>query len=309
MIRIMLLAFLILLVKEVNGQETKVKKHENVIYGMISGMALLMDVYEPEHGNGIGVIYIPGSGFGLWQVYQRVYNQLPLKDDYFLDKDYSGKWAQELVNKGYTVFVINHRFSPRFHFPDGLEDCRRAVRFIRYNAKQFNIDPNHIGAMGHSSGGYLAAMLGVYDQVYLNVDKSPIDSVSSKVQAVTTLAANLILSDINQMGEPDVEMYLHRVQATLNYMGELPEHKDGQYVSSGKYAGASPVDHISKGDAAFLIYSSDNDPIAPQRQATTMYNKLKEAGVESKLVIDPKSGHAPKPDMNEVDKWFKKYFK
>jgi hypothetical protein len=37
-------------------------KH-NVVYGMYSGLALLMDVYEPEEPNGYGVIFISGSGW------------------------------------------------------------------------------------------------------------------------------------------------------------------------------------------------------------------------------------------------------
>ena len=37
----------------------------NVVYGMVSGAALLMDVYTPTgERNGFGVIVVPGSGFG-----------------------------------------------------------------------------------------------------------------------------------------------------------------------------------------------------------------------------------------------------
>jgi hypothetical protein len=34
----------------------------NVIYGMYSGLALLLDVHYPETPNGYGVIFISGSG-------------------------------------------------------------------------------------------------------------------------------------------------------------------------------------------------------------------------------------------------------
>lgn len=39
------------------------KVEKNVVYGMFSGLALLMDVYYPEDPNGIGLLVIPGSGF------------------------------------------------------------------------------------------------------------------------------------------------------------------------------------------------------------------------------------------------------
>src|SRR5260370_17239248 len=47
----------------------------NVLYGMYSGLALLMDVYYPEKPNGYGVVFI--SGFG-WHANQE-YNSEPLK--------------------------------------------------------------------------------------------------------------------------------------------------------------------------------------------------------------------------------------
>ena len=40
--------------------EARVEK--NVIYGMYSGLALLMDIHYPEQPNGYGVIHISGSG-------------------------------------------------------------------------------------------------------------------------------------------------------------------------------------------------------------------------------------------------------
>ena len=35
----------------------------NVVYGMYSGAALLLDVYKPTEPNGYGIIYVSGSGW------------------------------------------------------------------------------------------------------------------------------------------------------------------------------------------------------------------------------------------------------
>ena len=288
-------------------QTSKIIKHENVIYGMISGMALLMDVYQPEKTNHLGIVYIPGSGFGAPSPYQKVYNQVPLKDDYLLDADYSGKWIHILNDKGYTVFVINHRFIPRFHFPDIFYDCQRAVRFIRYNAKTYDIDANHIGAMGQSSGANLCSMLGVTDTTIIHPE-SPIDSVSSKVQAVVALAAPFVLSEFAKSTDtlPATKYYF---QIMLGYLGELPEVKNNEYILSGKYAQASPISYVTSDDAPIMVYYSENDPIIPPRQAMMMCKKLKDTGVPYKEIRNPDQGHAPIPDMNEVDNWFKQYLK
>jgi len=286
-------------------QTSKVTKYENVVYGMISDMALLMDVYQPTNSNHIGIVFIVGSGWGYWA--QQVYNHIPLKDDYFLDSNYSGKWAQALVDKGYTVFITNHRFAPGFHYPHIFYDCQRAVRFVRYNAKSYGIDPNHIGAIGHSPGANLSSMLGVKDTTIVNAENG-IDSFSSKVQAVVSLAAPFILSDCNKKADTAILNNL-LLKAISNYVGELPEEKNGEFILSGKYAEASPITYISKDDAAFLIYYSDNDPLIPPRQAPSFYNKLVQNNLPSKIVVCHNCEHQPIPDMNEVDMWLKKYLR
>lgn len=288
-------------------QSSKIKKTENEIYGMISGSALLMDVYQPVNSNHIGIIYIAGSGFGYFSIYQKVYNHPAIKDESSTDTAYSAKWVQELTSRGYTVFAINHRFAPRFGFPDPYYDCQRAVRYIRCNAKKFDIDPNHIGAMGHSSGGNLAAMLAVTDTIIVKAENK-IDSSSSRVQAVVTLAAPLILSDFNRKGDSTIVSNTD-LRIILAYIGELPPTSKGEFILSGKYAEASPISHITPDDSPILIYQSDDDPMIPTRQAVDMYQKLLDNKVPSKLMMVTKKGHVPEPDMNEVDNWFKKYLK
>jgi len=283
------------------SQTPKVTKHENVVYGMISGMALLMDIYQPANSNHIGIVYVVGSGWGYPNDYQKVYNQVPLKDDYFLDPEYTGKWIKSLTEKGYTVFVINHRFAPRFHFPDIFYDCQRAVRFIRYNAKKYGIDANKIGAMGHSSGANLSGMLGVTDTAIVKPENG-IDSMSSKVQAVVALAPPFVLSERNMI--PDTALANFYMRAVQNYVGDLSNYQNA--VSIDK---ASPISYVTNDDAPFLIYYSEDDPIVPAKQTELMCKKLKETRVPFKEFKKTNEGHNPIPDMKEVDSWFRKYLK
>ena len=48
-----------------------------------------------------------------------------------------------------------------FNIEDGIEDAKRAVRFVRYHAADYKISPNHIGITGASSGGHLSLVVGV----------------------------------------------------------------------------------------------------------------------------------------------------
>ena len=287
------------------AQVNKITKQENVIYGMVSGAALLMDIYQPSPSNHMGILVIPGSAYGY--VYEDFYGQQELKTDYLQDSNYLGKWAQALAQDGYTVFVINHRFAPAFHAPEIIADCRRAVRFIRFNAGKYAIDSKKIGAFGHSSGASLSAFLGVSDTIIQNTE-DPVERVSSKVQAVVTLAAPFDLSDFNKKADTAIDNSFD-LKMMESFMGELPPLNEDTFFLSGKYAAASPLAQVSKNAAPMLIYYSDNDPLIPQRQAQNMYRKLRENGVPSKIIMTTQTGHTPLPDMNEVDTWFREYLK
>jgi acetyl esterase/lipase len=65
-----------------------------------------------------------------------------------------------LAMKGYFVANVEYRLSGEAKWPAQIEDCKMAVRWLRANAAKYNIDPNHIGCMGSSAGGHLAACLG-----------------------------------------------------------------------------------------------------------------------------------------------------
>ena len=93
------------------GQEaarTEQRVESNVVYGMYSGLALLMDVYHPQKPNGYGLINIPGSAGHLPMAYDSPQLKSSPRNQFI---------ARPMVEAGYTVFVVNHRAAPRFHHP------------------------------------------------------------------------------------------------------------------------------------------------------------------------------------------------
>ena len=119
----------------------------------------------PGTPNGYGIIFIPGSGWGA----PPGLDATPLKEN-----SERHVYAGPLVAAGYTVFAVNHRAAPRFPYPAAVEDVQRAVRFVRYHATRYGVSPDRIGAMGGSSGGHLASLLGVLDGGGQAGDRSPI---------------------------------------------------------------------------------------------------------------------------------------
>jgi len=73
-------------------------------------------------------------------------------------------------------------------WPDQIHDCKAAIRWLRANAKDFNLDPDRIAVTGISSGGHLAAMLGTSGDVEsLDGELGDFPKVSSRVSCVVDL--------------------------------------------------------------------------------------------------------------------------
>ena len=250
----------------VSGQQPQ---DHNVVFGMASGAALLMDVYRPPAPNGLGIVLISGSAWGVFSPYRQGYESAQLKVDFA--KGYVADLGHALVGRGYTVFMVNHRFAPEFRYATIIADAQRAVRFIRAHAADYAIDPDHLGAAGHSSGGYLAAMLGLTEPTVDNPKNFPVEAQSSRVQAVVTLAAPFVMTE-NFFDLPLI------ARAMTNVMGALPDRDaHGRPLLTGAYAEASPVTYVSPEDAPFLIYHATADPTIPQQNAVQMYAALQAA--------------------------------
>ena len=113
----------------------------------INNPSLTVYAAPKEKATGAAVIICPGGG----------HNKLVITSE--------GKEAAEYFNSiGITAFVLKYRLFREDKSPytveNTLQDGRRAVRMVRQQAKQYNIDTNKIGMIGFSAGGELAAWVG-----------------------------------------------------------------------------------------------------------------------------------------------------
>jgi len=237
---------------------------KNVIYGMYSGLALLMDVHYPEKSNGLGVIFISGSG---WSA-RLGYRATPLKDEQV------GDWSPALLRAGYTMFAINHRATPRFHYPDPVEDVQRAVRFVRNHAKEYGIDPAKLGGMGGSSGGHLIGLVAMLGAGGNAGDADPVNREPATLQCVVMRAAPADLKTM--IGSSGIA-----TAAVVSFVGRLPmPSPEDQAV----YRAASPIAHVSASSPPTLLLHGDADDTVPYQQSVDMEAALRGANVPVKLV-------------------------
>ncbi|HHY86264.1 MAG TPA: alpha/beta hydrolase [Verrucomicrobia bacterium] len=63
------------------------------------------------------------------------------------------------ASKGYVTINVDYRLTGEAPFPACIEDVKCAVRWLRAHAAEYHVDPDRIGAYGHSAGAHLAMML------------------------------------------------------------------------------------------------------------------------------------------------------
>ena len=287
-------AALILVTGVARGQA---KVDKNVVVGMYSGLALVMDVHHPENPNGYAIVHVSGSGWARPLAYNAR----------LLSESQVNIYGRPLVEQGYTVFSLNHRATPRFQFPAPLEDVQRAVSFIRYHAAEYGIDPDRIGAVGGSSGGYLVSLLGVMDGDGDPDDTDPVNRVSAKVQTVVARAAPADMARIGTPSGREALALLLGARASQNL-----ESEEGR-----RYWEASPVSFVSADDPPMLLLHGDADQTVPFEQGELMTAALKAVGVQSTLLRIPGGGHGARfrgaqnpPDyIGAVIDWFDRHLK
>ncbi|MBE7051287.1 MAG: alpha/beta hydrolase [Ruminococcaceae bacterium] len=94
--------------------------------------------------------------------------------------DHEGVQIANYLNKlGISAFMLEYRIAPYKH-PTEITDAKRAMRYVRYLAKEYGYDKHKIGAMGFSAGGHLAGCLGVFDSDFGYEPQDEIDKESSK---------------------------------------------------------------------------------------------------------------------------------
>jgi acetyl esterase/lipase len=283
------------------ADEPIASRQEDVIYGRKFGTALTMDVFTPKKdAKGLGVIFVVSGGW-------------------FSDhRAISEKLVEPVLKRGYTVFAVVHGSQPKFTIPDILEDMHRAVRFIRYRAKDYAIDPDLIGIYGGSAGGHLSLMQGSAGKAGDPNSKDPVDQLSSRVQAVACFFPPTDFLNYGKTGENALgrgvlagfkaPFDFHDYDAKQNLF--MPITNEEKILEIGRQI--SPITHVSADDPPTLIFHGDADKLVPIQQAEIYIQKLKDSGVEGKLVVKPGAAHGwadlPK-DTEQFATWFDEHLK
>jgi acetyl esterase/lipase len=190
--------------------------------------------------------------------------------------------AEPLAQRGYVVAAINYRLAPKWSYPAQLDDCQRAVRWLRKNAKEFRVDPKRFGAAGASAGGHLALLLGTRE---VRDDSDPdLKGISSKVQCVLSICGPTDLTD-KRYAQAARDSDLGKI--LIEFIGKPYDEEPNLWKE------ASPIYHVSPDDAPTFIIHGDQDSIVPFEQSVRFAEALRKVGVEVQLVAIKGMDHGP----------------
>jgi acetyl esterase/lipase len=213
-----------------------------------------LTVFLPQKGRGTGsaVIVAPGGAY------------LGLASN--LEGRQVADW---FTSKGVTAFVLKYRLGAKYLYPIPLQDAQRAVRLVRSSASTYGFLPDHIGIIGFSAGGHLAAATGTLFDAGESDATDPIERLSSRPDFVV-------------LGYP----WLNAMQPSGHYISYCSVIKtipaETCKVDEQKY---TPSLHVTSQTPTTFIYSTSDDRTVPISASVVFYNALLAAGVPAELHI------------------------
>ncbi|WP_066631511.1 alpha/beta hydrolase [Labilibacter marinus] len=212
-----------------------------------------------QSANGMAVLICPGGGYG------------------GVAYDWEGTDVGKYLNsKGISAFVLKYRMpqaeSVVISHKAPLQDAQRAIRYIRHNAKKFNLDKNKIGVMGFSAGGHLASSLGTHFTEAYYEAKDDIDT-------------EIIRPDFMMLFYPVISMKkgVTHNGSRNNLLGKNPsEDLVSEFSNELQVTEQTPP--------TFILHSGD-DKAVPVENSIRMYQALLKNNVKATMHIYPTGGH------------------
>jgi len=187
--------------------------------------------------------------------------------------------AKSFLPKGFALASLDYRFVQDACFPAQIDDCDSALVWLRKNAAQYRLDPDHVGVVGHSAGAHLAALMAVTG----DGSQFSHDSVSVRVQAAVCWATPADLD--RDRGKWPAKSVLFNPKDPLFKL-----FPNGTYAAAFARM-ASPASYVHAGVPPMLILHGGKDDLVPIGQAQAFADNLKKAGVDVTFRIDPERGH------------------
>ena len=187
---------------------------------------------------------------------------------------YGGSWnrgeradyrfvGEALASRGVLTLVADYRLYPDVRYPDFLSDCAQALAYGLHEAAALGGNPKRVFVMGHSAGGYNAAMLALDARWLQATGHSP-----QELAGWVGLAGPY---DFLPIHNPDVKpVFFH------------PSYP----------AGSQAIDYARR-DAprGFLAAAVNDELVNPQRNTVGLATRLRDAGAPVTVKLYERVNH------------------
>jgi acetyl esterase/lipase len=212
------------------------------------------------------------------------------------------------------VASINYRYTTTAPLPAPQLDGARAIQFLRYKAKEWNLDPTRVAAYGGSAGAGITLWLAFKDDMADPKSADPLARQSTRLCCGATFGGQSTY-DPHVIKEWIGEQAARHPVFNTAYNVKSYEELDNPKLQK-IYDEVSAIKHLTADDPPiFMVYSESNVPLTPNAQiGQGMHHpifglKLKEA--MDKLHIECVYMHTVESDANpnlEMVKFFRKHF-
>lgn len=243
-----------------------VERLKNISYGKL-GILNKLDIYRPVDRPTAGCPVLLQIHGGAWMIGSKNHEALPL--------------MHYMASKGWICVTINYRLSPSVEFPAHLEDCKRALHWIKTEGQQYGMNPDFVAVTGGSAGGHLCALMGLTENLP-QLQKDFPDSDTS-VQAVVPFYG--IYDFLARYDHPSRDLLLRFIRNRVIFGS--PEDKPDLWEL------ASPISHIHENSPPFMVIQGDIDSLVAITGARLFHKKLKEVSKNPAVYLElPGAEHA-----------------
>jgi acetyl esterase/lipase len=249
----------LLSVSVISISTAKLPDHKDIPYD-VQDKSQILDVYLADSDKPAPVmVYFHGGG---WRAGSK--NRIPA----YLSKANAEGWL--------AVVSVEYRFTDVATHPAQVDDCARAIQFIRYKSKEWNMDTSRMGVTGGSAGGHLAAYVALQDDEEDPNSDDPVSRQSSRVSFAIPFA-----------GPTDWTLLAtipHNHPAYRQLIGYEPGTPFKE-LSTHLVKDVSPVSFATKDDPPMLIVHGDADSIVPFEHAKALEHALHQVCVPVEIHV------------------------
>lgn len=179
--------------------------------------------------------------------------------------------AKYFMARGISAFVLKYRVAP-YDYHAALSDVMRAIRYVRYYAGDYGVDPEKIAIMGFSAGGHLACMAAEHFD-YGKETGDIIDKTSSRPNAAV-------------LCYPVVSMYSKYTHggSKSNFLGAEASNRELAKRFSGELG-------VRPDTPPMYVFHCRPDSSVPVENSTMLADALEAAGISHLLDIYENGDH------------------